>query len=362
VSNVVGVLAIVFACAEKDMEPSVKSLIPLVRHQLLAKYFNVASAVILIFDTLENFGDEVDLIWRQRLTVGKALYLASRYMAFIDVSLMLLYLFDSHLEPKICHRLYVTTTYFTLVGACTAELVLLIRIYAIWKQSMRILAFLTFISLTLFVTSILNLNIHNNIKTLIFLPSPVPIIIPCFLPKAQIRAFVDFGCLVVMDLTILVLTTWGCFKIWKENASSPLIVTFYRDGVLYFICLFAVSLANVVVFILGDPEQQGILVELQRVLHSVLSARIILNLRKFVVVTGVDEGPKDLTTAIFGELVSDPLSSTAYTTTTQRTQEPEEEGIELQDLRPPTRASAELQNIGFNSGGEGSHSNQRLGV
>ncbi len=51
-------------------------------------------------------------------------------------------------------------------------------------------------------------------------------------------------------------------------------------GVLYFICLFgayrpcsrflhmrseyfdvAVSLANVVVFILGDPEQQGILVE-----------------------------------------------------------------------------------------------------
>jgi len=152
-----------------------------------------------------------------------------------------------------------------------------------------------------------------------------------------------------MELTILVLTAWKCFRFWKENASSSssLIGTFYRDGVLYFVCLFAVSSANVVVFIVGDPEQQGILLELQRVLHSVLSARIILNLRKFVVVNG-DESRRDLTSVIFGELVSDNLSSMGYST--QRTQDTEEEGIELRDMRPPIDVI-----LNINSGGEESH-------
>jgi len=124
------------------MELSVKELVSVVQHQILAKYFSLASAVILIFDTLDNFADEVELIWRQRMSVGKALYIASRYLVYIDVSLMLIYLFDARLETKICHKLYVATTYFTLVGAVIAELVLLIRVYAIWKQSMRIRVFL----------------------------------------------------------------------------------------------------------------------------------------------------------------------------------------------------------------------------
>jgi len=114
-------MAMTFNIAFADMELSVKELVPLVRHQLIAKCFNVASGVVLLFDTFENFADEVDLIWCQRWSVGKALYIASRYLAFIDLSIMLLYLFDSRLEPKICHRLYKTTTYFTLIGACTAE-------------------------------------------------------------------------------------------------------------------------------------------------------------------------------------------------------------------------------------------------
>jgi len=74
------------------MELSVKELVSVVQHQILAKYFSLASAVILIFDTLDNFADEVELIWRQRMSVGKALYIASRYLVYIDVSLMLIYL------------------------------------------------------------------------------------------------------------------------------------------------------------------------------------------------------------------------------------------------------------------------------
>ncbi|KLO12072.1 hypothetical protein SCHPADRAFT_905435 [Schizopora paradoxa] len=290
-------------------------LTSLVRYQSISKYTSIASAVVLLHETFVNFADEVDLIWRQRLTVGKVLYLTSRYLAFIDLSIMLLYLCDPRLELKTCHRLYVTTIYFTLVGAVNAELVLIIRVYAIWKQSFCILIFLVTLSSVLIITNLLNFNIHNSLKTLTFVPSPVPVIIPCFLTSDDIRAFVGFGCLVLMDLIVLILTAWCGYRFWREDASSPLITTFYRDGVLYFVCLFAISTANVVMFIVGDPQQQGILVELQRVLHSVLSARIILNLRKFAV-ANEEESPVNvtLTTAIFGELLSDSSPFTAHST------------------------------------------------
>jgi len=200
------------------METSIQEIVSLVRHQLVARYFNVASIVILIYDTLENFSDEVDLIWRQPWNVVKALYIASRYLAFVDAPIMMLYLFDSSLGPEICHRIYITTSYFTILIACAAELVLLIRVYAIWKQSTRILTFLCFVSFALVITSILNLNIHNNIKTLMFTHSPVPSIIPCFLPNIQVRAALDMGCLVLLDFTITVFTVWGGYRFWKEDA------------------------------------------------------------------------------------------------------------------------------------------------
>lgn len=61
----------------------------------------------------------------------------------------------------------------------------------------------------------------------------------------------------------------------------------------------------------------------------------------------VDDRPTNITTAIFGELVSDPFSSTSYGTQPV----PEEEGIELQDLRP-AQSSAVFQDI--HNDGEGS--------
>jgi len=90
--------------------------------------------------------------------------------------------------------------------------------------------------------------------------------------------------------------------------------------------MFVVSLSNLVDYVVGDTQQQWTLIELQLVLHSILSARIILNLRKLVVAS-VDEGPKNLTTIIFGELVSNSSSSTGY-----GTQQTQEEDVELQDL------------------------------
>ncbi|EJD38830.1 hypothetical protein AURDEDRAFT_172150 [Auricularia subglabra TFB-10046 SS5] len=64
-----------------------------------------------------------------------------------------------------------------------------------------------------------------------------------------------------------------------RSSSSTLLASLYRDGILYYIFLFVVSLANMIFVLSAPAEYIVLLAELQRALHSILTCRIILNLR-----------------------------------------------------------------------------------
>jgi len=68
----------------------------------------------------------------------------------------------------------------------------------------------------------------------------------------------------------------------------PLIRILYRDGIIYFLALFSISLANaVVIFKLFNSPYYYVLFEPQRILHGILASRVIINLRKAMDVTEV---------------------------------------------------------------------------
>jgi len=61
---------------------------------LLAQAVNVklsfaAGAPLLLYDTMINFSDEVNMIWFQRWSVGKVLYILTRYWGLLDAILLL---------------------------------------------------------------------------------------------------------------------------------------------------------------------------------------------------------------------------------------------------------------------------------
>ncbi|KAG8959612.1 hypothetical protein FRC03_007735, partial [Tulasnella sp. 419] len=59
---------------------------------------------------------------------------------------------------------------------------------------------------------------------------------------------------------------------------SPLFETLYRDGFLFFIVVFAMTLANHLVFILGSNDYKRLLNVLLEVLTSISCNRLFLNL------------------------------------------------------------------------------------
>jgi len=78
--------------------------------------------------------------------------------------------------------------------------------------------------------------------------------------------------LAVFAMTIYKSINQGKYK-------SSLAHTIYRDGVAFYAYLLCISIVNIVVLNSAPPELKTGLTGLHRVLHAILSERIILNIR-----------------------------------------------------------------------------------
>ncbi|KAF8151953.1 hypothetical protein K438DRAFT_380167 [Mycena galopus ATCC 62051] len=72
-------------------------------------------------------------------------------------------------------------------------------------------------------------------------------------------------------------------KTYRHAARTPLVVTLYRDGIAYYVFLCIVSLLNFFMLMNGMMLPNAALAQLfntfLRVMHSVLSTRVILHIR-----------------------------------------------------------------------------------
>ncbi|KAG1775250.1 hypothetical protein EV702DRAFT_453601 [Suillus placidus] len=66
------------------------SLWPLINASLIASYFAVVVCVGIMYDWVLTFGQEVELIWRQRWSLMTFLYLGVRYVGIAYVVINIL--------------------------------------------------------------------------------------------------------------------------------------------------------------------------------------------------------------------------------------------------------------------------------
>ncbi|KLO08529.1 hypothetical protein SCHPADRAFT_606289 [Schizopora paradoxa] len=269
------------------------------------KYFYLTNAVALYYDTLIYFGDEVEFIWLARWSAGKVLYIASRYLAFIDLSLLVVYVTDWHLTPMACMRVFRTSSWLEVAGVLIAEVLLIIRTFALYDRSKAILVYLIFLKIALTIPAIVLIN--NTFHSFDYISSPAPSILPCMaiLQNGHSKMWFAFLCIAIFDLSehpflrgcffignssqpadIVTLTLFRAISSWRSlgrlnTRQAPLLTTLYRDGIIYFVCLFATSLSNVFVMkTKADTAYFLTLIGFQRMLHALLSSKIIINVRK----------------------------------------------------------------------------------
>jgi len=252
------------------------------------KYTLVSAVILLLYDTVIGFSDEIIFIWRQRWSFGKVLYIITRYGCFIDAATVLLYSFSAGLSPESCRVVYQFSNRMMTLGIYICQVVFLIRTYAIWGQNMFILAYLCVTQVVAIVLSSILLSQSNLSVT--FELSPYPRIVPCIPILGNNRVFIDFCVVLVVEFNFLCALLVRGLSQWR-SVSSPLVHTLYRDGIVYFVVLFLICLINVA-FLLKEFNSPYfyIATEHQRVLHSIFASRVIINVRKAFSVTEVMSG------------------------------------------------------------------------
>ncbi|KAK0448296.1 uncharacterized protein EV420DRAFT_1567317 [Desarmillaria tabescens] len=116
-------------------------------------------------------------------------------------------------------------------------------------------------------------------KTSVFERQVSALVPGCYLTKASPRIFICFASLLLLETVMVVLTVWKAFRLFR-GSTNLLISRFFRDGIMYYICLFALTLANVLVILLAPHDMLDLLDTLLRVSHSILCCRLLLGLRE----------------------------------------------------------------------------------
>ncbi|KAJ7151639.1 hypothetical protein C8R46DRAFT_1122656 [Mycena filopes] len=226
---------------------------------------------VRLFDYFLTLNAEISLMWSSKWSISKILFFSTRYSPAFDVPILLYYSLVSNLSFERCSQLQAASSWGTLFGIASAEAILILRSYALSGRRRCILILFS----GLWTVHVLLMS------TILNGPPPFPEIPGCFLTKGNaIFPSISFGIVLLFDTTIIAYTSW----IWLctyRHSKNALIMTLYRDGFMYYLLICVISSLNVATILNAPVPTNQIFNTFLRVIHSILSTRILLHARAF---------------------------------------------------------------------------------
>ncbi|KAH8102714.1 hypothetical protein BXZ70DRAFT_929589 [Cristinia sonorae] len=239
-------------------------------------YLDLVAVAVLAYDYLLNVGAEAEFIWFSPLSLGKVLYFLTRYPVAIVTSLAVYHQF-AVLTPHQCDLVYKIIGFSLGPITMIAESILIMRTWVIWGRNKTIgISLLT--GLAICIVPVFYF-LAQSLNSLVFVNPPGPNVPGCFLHTQKNILFVVWVIITGYESLILILTLIRFAPTWRSKRTT-LLQTIYRDGLFNYVYLCVLSICNVVVLIAAPRGYTTLLSALQLVMHSILSSRVLLNLRQ----------------------------------------------------------------------------------
>jgi hypothetical protein len=249
----------------------------------LVSYVDVACLVLLTYDTLLKMDLEYRYIWKSKWSFIKGLYLWSRYATFLDTAVAVLTRLDTNIDPSTCNTFSKFNTIFAGFGIGITEIILMTRTYALYGRSKKLLAFFMVLWLSVggvCTWAVLSLNSSD---------APPSSFISCALETSSSVLLVSnvglvcYICLLAGETIIVLLTVWkgvrSFYLAGTASRSSHLIVSFYVDGIMFYLIMLLIFIIVVVIQNTASPMLRSIGVTPLRVTHSILSCHLVIHVR-----------------------------------------------------------------------------------
>jgi len=237
-------------------------------------YTDVVSVAILIYDYSLTLPDEIKYIWTNPFAISSILFFLTRYPPFVDSLLLFIHAHAGLSEPnyKIVYRAQVGAYG---IGILIGNVILLLRTTAIWERKKLVTLVLSVLLAACMAAAAYALR--RYLVEVTFDPSPCSSDPGFFVMDNHNNLYIPYALLMGFETMVLVLTL---VKASKQRAISQLHKTLYEDSLKYFVILFAVSVANTTNLAAGPLELRPVLTSVHRILHSVFTGRIILNIHE----------------------------------------------------------------------------------
>ncbi|KAG2053721.1 hypothetical protein BDR06DRAFT_439703 [Suillus hirtellus] len=275
---------------------------PVINSNRISSYVAVASVIIVMYDWVLTFGQEVELVWRQRWSLMTVMYLGVRYLGILSAALTI---------PNELPTISLTDTVSFIMSGVISNwmgflvfsmlwVIMITRLYAMYQRSRKILIFLivTFLATNVFigvvgVMSAMHTSGEENILSGTY---------QCSVGVVGQFTLLDSIAWILgtmWEVLVLCLSVWIVVKHFRElrqqSAGGIIIADCFavlmKTHVLYFASFVAVSFLQLITqfsptfltdqYSLKAHVYFGLLQILEAVQSFVLGPRLILGVREY---------------------------------------------------------------------------------
>ncbi|KAF8802102.1 hypothetical protein BYT27DRAFT_7113384 [Phlegmacium glaucopus] len=254
---------------------------------IFVKYVGLASFVILLWDHVDTFADEVEYIWKaKRKGICKFIYLFffNRYFTPLAFIVNLSAYFSLFWTPDLImtsHR----CTHFVRYEGCTSAiaievvgLMMLLRINALYPQQKWISRGL---GLILIIETAVNAWLISRGESVLHNPTSgvhacTMIYDPAISDWASASAWIPL----LYDTIIFGLTLYRTVPSICREEANYIIKRLLEDGLLYYSVIFSVTFVLTFMIVTAPPGTKNIAAQLEQLITVAMMSRITIHLRR----------------------------------------------------------------------------------
>ncbi|KAJ7191504.1 hypothetical protein GGX14DRAFT_701584 [Mycena pura] len=245
------------------------------------RYLEAAQFTLLFYDYLLTLDWEVSRYWRAGISTPVVLFFANRYGTLLgNVPVLLMDFWTAPATHQICKVLCFYHEAFIVIMQIIIGVMLILRTYALYEQSKRVLVFMLVFSACMICTGIGGTLYADHAHT--SEQGPVlPLDIGCATPADGVKSkglIIAWSAMGLFDCIIFLLTLYKTLSRDRPKGLN-LLTVLMRDGCIYFGVIVISNLCNILSFALGTPYTRGLFNTTTNVISSLMISRLMFNIR-----------------------------------------------------------------------------------
>lgn len=234
---------------------------------------------ILIYNHVLTLDQEIERIWPSRMSIAKALFIINRYIVETMVVFNCISAAQPYRSSGFCVFYLRWLTIGLTVSNAAVQGILVLRIWALYRHNKIILGITYFFYFGGTIT-LVGLVIKDYVGEEVLINQTLSSLPGCYATSVpSIIAGFWIGPLIVESILFIIVVS-RAFVWWRDGTPVPRIMSMLAtDSTVYFAIVFAMLLANYLVFELGPPFFSSLLVTPSTTAGCILGSYMFLNLR-----------------------------------------------------------------------------------